>query len=41
VTEIYQLRAIVETLERHVTADPAVMDVGWTVRTETANQRKR
>jgi hypothetical protein len=40
VTEIYQLRAIVEMLARHVTADPAVMDVGWTVRTETANRRK-
>jgi len=41
VTEIYQLRAIVETLTRRVTADPAVMDVAWTVRTETGNQTKK
>lgn len=40
VTEIYQLRAIVETLTRHVTADPGVMDVGWTVRTQTGNRPK-
>lgn len=41
VTEIYQLRAIVESLARRVTADPNAMDVGWTVRTQDANQSKR
>ena len=40
VTEIYQLRAIMESLARHVTADPTVMDVGWTVRTQTGNRPK-
>jgi hypothetical protein len=40
VTEIYQLRSIVESLTRRVTANPGVMDVGWTVRTETGHQRK-
>lgn len=40
VSEIYELRAIVETLTRHVTADPGVMDVHWTVRTETANRKQ-
>lgn len=40
VTEIYQMRAIVETLTRRVTADPDVMDVSWTVRTQTGNQQK-
>lgn len=40
VTEIYQLRAIVETLGRHVTADPAFMDLAWRIRTEHANRRK-
>lgn len=41
VTEIYQLRAIVETLTRRVTADPSLMDVGWAMRTELGNQPKR
>lgn len=41
VTEIYQLRAILETLARHVTADPDVMDVSWTVRTQDSNRPKR
>ena len=40
VTELYQLRAIVETLTRHVTADPAFTDVAWSVRTESANRTK-
>ena len=40
VTEIYQLRAIAETLARRVTADPTLMDVGWTVRTQTGNRPK-
>lgn len=40
VTEIYQLRSIVESLARHVTANPHIMDVGWTVRTETGNRPK-
>ena len=40
VTEIYQLRAIVETLTRHVTADPSIMDVAWTMRTQRANRPK-
>lgn len=40
VTEIYQLRAIAESLTRHVTADPALMDVGWTVRTQAGNRPK-
>lgn len=40
VTEIYQLRAIAESLARHVTADPGLMDVGWTIRTQTGNQPK-
>jgi hypothetical protein len=39
VSEIYELRAIVESLTRHVTADPEFMDVNWTVRTETANRK--
>jgi hypothetical protein len=40
VTEIYQLRAIAETLGRHVTANPELMDVGWTMRTESGNRPK-
>lgn len=40
VTEIYQLRSIVESLTRRVTADPDSMDVGWTIRTETGNRPK-
>ena len=40
ITEIYQLRAIAETLTRRVTADPGVMDVSWTVRTQSGNQPK-
>lgn len=40
VTEIYQLRAIVETLGRRVTADPAFMDLGFRIRTEHANRPK-
>lgn len=40
VTEIYQLRAAVESLARHVTADPNAMDVRWTMGTETRNQPK-
>ena len=41
VTEIYQLRAILETLARRVTADPSFIDVGWAMRTESGNQPKR
>lgn len=40
VTEIYQLRAIVETLARRVTADPAFTDVRWAMRTEPGNRLK-
>jgi len=40
VTEIYQLRAIAETLGRHVTANPDLMDLGWTMRNESGNQPK-
>lgn len=40
VTEIYQLRAIVEMLARGVTADPNFMDVGFAIRTETGNRPK-
>lgn len=34
VTEIYQLRAIVETLGRRVTANPEFMDVRWEMRSQ-------
>ncbi len=40
VTEIYQLRAIVESLARHVTADPTQVDLGWTMRTQLGNRPK-
>jgi hypothetical protein len=40
VTEIYQLRAILETLARGITADPNFMDVGFVIRTESGNQPK-
>jgi hypothetical protein len=35
VAEIYQLRSIVESLTRRVSANPELMDVGWTVRTQS------
>ena len=41
VTEIYQLRAIAETLGRHVTADPHFTDLAWQMRTEYANRPKK
>jgi len=34
VTEIYQLRAIVESLARHVTADPTFTDLRWEMQSE-------
>lgn len=40
VTEIYELRAIAETLSRRATASPDLIDLGWTMRTESKNQPK-
>ncbi len=41
VTEIYQLRAIVETLARRFTPDPDFEDVEFKVRTKHAHDRSR
>jgi hypothetical protein len=40
VTEIYELRSIVETLARRFTADPDSEDAGWQDRTKLAHRTK-
>lgn len=40
VTEIYELRSIVETLARRFTANPDFEDVGWKERTKQAHRVK-